>query len=118
MKNLIVIALTLAIASLACEKNEQHKMQMSQSSHVMINVPTIQCSNCVKIITDALKKVDGIDSVKIDLEKKIAHINFHPEKINVDDIRKAIAGAGYDADNVKRNEKAYNALPECCQIKD
>jgi mercuric ion binding protein len=117
MKNLIVLAMILAVAAFAGEKKDMHKMDMSNSGHAMINVPTVQCDNCVKIITDALNKIDGIETVHIDLEKKMAHINYDAKKLKVDDIRKAIAACGYDADDVKRNEKAHDLLPKCCQLK-
>jgi len=117
MKKLIVLAMMLTVAAFAGEKKDMHKMDMSKGGHVMINVPTVQCDNCVKTITTALNKVDGVESVHIDLEKKIAHINYDAKKVKVEDIRKAIAAAGYDADNIKRDEKAHANLPKCCQSK-
>jgi mercuric ion binding protein len=49
------------------------------------------------------------------VEKKTATVEFISAKTNLGAIRQAIAGAGYDADSVKRNEEAYNHLPECCK---
>ena len=117
MKKLIVLALMLTVAAFAGEKKGQHKMDMSKGGHVMINVPTVQCDNCVKTVTTALDKIDGVESVKIDLEKKVAHIKFDAKKVKADDLRKAIVAAGYDADDIKRDEKAHDALPQCCQSK-
>ncbi|NOY57686.1 MAG: heavy-metal-associated domain-containing protein [Calditrichaeota bacterium] len=117
MKKLIALALLLSVAAFAGDKKDQHKMDMSHPGHAMISVPTVQCDNCVKTITAAVKKVDGVKSIKIDLEKKVAHVNFDAKKVQVADIRNAIAAAGYDADDVKRVEKVYDALPKCCQSK-
>ncbi|NIA28999.1 MAG: hypothetical protein GWP06_03690 [Actinobacteria bacterium] len=117
MKTLITLALLLSVAAFAGEKKEQHKMDMSKPGHAMINVPTIQCDNCVKTVTAAVKKVDGVESIKIDLDKKVAHVNFDPKKVKLADIEKAIAASGYDANNVKRNKKAHDALSPCCQSK-
>jgi copper chaperone CopZ len=99
----------------AAQESGHHAAMMSDSSHAMISVPTVLCDNCVKTVTEALKKLDGVDSVRIDLGKKIAHVNFNGKKVKVIDIKKAIAAAGYDADDIKRDEKAYAKLPKCCQ---
>ncbi len=117
MKKLIAFALLLSVAAFAGEKKEQHKMDMSHPGHAMINVPTVLCDNCVKTVTTAVKKVDGVESITIDLDKKIAHVNFDPDKVKLIDIEKAIAASGYDANNIKRDEKAHANLPKCCQSK-
>jgi len=117
MKKLIVLVMMLTVAAFAGEKKNMHNMDMSKGGHVMINVPTVQCDHCVKTVTGAMDKVDGVESVKIDLEKKMAHINYDAKKVKADDIRKAISSAGYDADDVKRDEKVHDALPACCQSK-
>ena len=115
MNRTILIMLMFAAIVFAGEKQDQAKMDMTGKGHVMIQVPTVQCESCVETITTALDKVDGIKSVHIDLDKKIAHINYDDKKIKVEDIRNAIAATGYDADDVKRDEKAHHALPMCCQ---
>jgi copper ion binding protein len=97
-------------------KQQSEEMTQKKNGHAMISLPTIQCNNCVKTIESAVKKLDGVESVKIDLEKKMAHVNFDPEKLEQKDIEKAITAAGYDANNVKRDEKAHNDLPSCCQL--
>ena len=98
-------------------KSEQHSAEMAKKGegHVMISVSTIQCGACVKTVETAVKKVDGIKSVKVDLDKKVAHVNFDPKKVKKEDIEKAIAASGYDANDVKRDEKAHAKLLSCCQ---
>jgi len=39
----------------------------------MISIPTIQCELCVERKQAAVKKVEGIESVNIDLREKKAH---------------------------------------------
>ena len=118
MKKLIALVLLLTVAAFAGDKKD-HKAgdmhKMSKAGHAMISLPTIQCDNCVKTVTAAVNKVKGVESIKIDLDKKVAHVNFDAKKVRVEEIRKAIAAAGYDADDVKRDEKAHAALPKCCQ---
>ena len=126
MKNILVILVALSLSVFAGNDNHQHgsknhDMDKSHQSmkksegHSMISVPTVQCNSCVKTITTALDKVDGVKSVKIDLEKKMAHVNYDAEKVKLNDIEKAITAAGYDANDLKRDEDAHSTLPSCCQ---
>jgi copper chaperone CopZ len=80
-----------------------------------INVPTIVCGSCVTTVTNALKKVDGVRTAKVDLKKKTATVTYASAKVTVDKLEKAIADAGYDANNVKRSAEAYEKLDACCK---
>ena len=80
-----------------------------------IKVPTIVCGSCVTTVTNALKKVDGVKTAKVDLKKKTATVTYASTKVTVDKLEKAIADAGYDANNVKRNAEAYEKLDACCK---
>ena len=128
MKNILFLILALSLAVFASDEktsqsqDDQHMgdkqanhMKMNGEGHSMISVPTIQCNNCAKTITAALDKVDGVEKVNIDLEKKVAHVNYDTKKVKLNDIEKAIAAAGYDANDVKRNEEAHSKLMPCCQ---
>ena len=128
MRNIMFILLALSLSAFAGDvkhdassdaksKDAQESMHMMKEGegHSMISVPTVQCGNCVKTITAALDKVDGVESVKIDLDKKVAHVNYDPKKLKLADIEKAIAAAGYDANDVKRDEEAHSKLMACCQ---
>jgi len=81
-----------------------------------IKVPTIVCGSCVTTVTKALKRVDGVRTAKVDLKKKTVTVTYASTKVTVDKLEKAIADAGYDANNVKRNLEAYEKLDACCQI--
>jgi periplasmic mercuric ion binding protein len=114
----ITASLLLLFAAVACFGNNQHgHVKRAQKGHAMIMLPTMQCDTCVKTIKAAVEKVQGVDSVSIDLKMKMAHVHFDPAKTSQENIEKAIAAAGYDANNVKRDEKAHALLPKCCQSK-
>jgi copper ion binding protein len=113
----ITLMLLLFVAA-ACVGNTQHGQKtMTQKGHAMISLPTMQCNTCIETIQKAVEKVEGVQSVSIDLKNKMAHVNFDPAKTSQKKIEKAIAAAGYDANNTKRDEKAHAKLPMCCQSK-
>ncbi|RAJ02240.1 copper chaperone CopZ [Chitinophaga skermanii] len=80
-----------------------------------INTPTIQCESCKNRIEKYLTKEDGVKSVKVDVKKKITTVQFYPDRTNIENVKTAIANAGYDADDVTANPDSYTALPTCCK---
>ncbi len=76
---------------------------------------TAECDMCKKSIESTLYKLKGVKKVKVDLTSKETFVIYNPKKITVEEIKKAIVAAGYDADDMKANVKAYKALPECCK---
>jgi len=83
-----------------------------------ISVPTIQCNMCVKTITKALTATDGVGSAEVDLKKKTTTVTYDSTKTDLKKLEQVIAGAGYDANNTKRDMKAYEKLSPCCKMDD
>ncbi|MDQ3110502.1 MAG: heavy-metal-associated domain-containing protein [Bacteroidota bacterium] len=59
----------------------------------------------------------GVKTVKIDSKAMTINIKYNPKRTNPEKIRKVISQAGYDADDVKADPKAYEKLDECCRKK-
>ena len=111
-----IITLLLLFVAAACFGNNQHDhAKQAQKGHAMISLPTMQCNTCAETIKSAVEKLQGVQSVSVDLKKKMAHVNFDSTKTSREKIEKAIAAAGYDANKTKRDEKAYAKLPMCCK---
>ncbi len=91
-------------------------MGLAQSQKVEIKTPTIQCDMCkTRIENYLLKREPGITAVKVDLKKKTTTVTFLKDRNNIEQIKTAIANAGYDADDVTAEEDAYKKLPKCCK---
>ncbi|MFN3307362.1 MAG: heavy-metal-associated domain-containing protein [Candidatus Kapaibacteriota bacterium] len=74
------------------------------------------CEMCKERIEKGLKKKEGIISLNLDVDTKILSLEYDSTKITLDEIRKSITKLGYDADDLKRDPKAYKKLPKCCRI--
>ncbi len=74
-----------------------------------------QCGECKERIEASLNKLDGIKSLDLNLDNKKLTVVFDPSKVTLAQIKTAVSNTGYDADDVKANEEAYNNLPKCCQ---
>ena len=76
---------------------------------------TIQCSSCEARIMKNIPYEKGVKDVKVNLDDKTVWVQYDPAKTSLDKIKASIAKLGYDADNVKRDPKAYEKLPACCK---
>ena len=54
----------------------------------------MSCAHCVKHVTEALKELKGVKSVKVSLEKKTANVE-HNGDVTLDSMKAAVEDAGY-----------------------
>jgi copper chaperone CopZ len=72
---------------------------------------------CKKTIESSLKGKPGISSAVWNKDTKMMKVTYDSSKISEDQIHQKIADAGYDTNKKKASDKAYGALPGCCQYK-
>ena len=89
--------------------------QQKASQKVVIKTPTVQCEMCKTKIEKYLTREPGISEVKVDYKKKTTTVTFLTDRNNIEQVKTAIANAGYDADDVTADEDAYKKLPKCCK---
>jgi periplasmic mercuric ion binding protein len=86
------------------------------AKEVEIKTPTLQCGYCEQTISTAVKKVEGVQAVSVDLEKKVVRVSYAEGATDVAKIESAISKAGYQANDSKADKTAYKSLPDCCKI--
>ncbi|WPQ62097.1 heavy-metal-associated domain-containing protein [Chitinophaga sancti] len=80
-----------------------------------IATPTVRCEQCKNRIERYLSGEEGVQSSKVDFKKGETTVKFYSDRTNIENVKTAIANAGYDADNVTANEESYKKLPTCCK---
>ena len=88
----------------------------SEATTAEMKLPTLQCGACSSTVEKALKKVDGVKSVKVDLDNKTAKVTFAAKVTGVPALEQAVVKAGYAANDKKADPKAYANLAECCKV--
>ena len=109
MKNMIlgIMLLFVAFSTQAQEvKNKNAKYTFEVNG---------DCEQCQKRIQKAAFSVDGVKSANWNIESHIMTVILNEEKATILEVKKAIAKAGYDNDEVKATSDDYNKLPNCCQ---
>lgn len=74
-----------------------------------------ECDMCKTRIEKEMAFVKGVKKANLDLATRVLTVTYMTKKTNPDAIKSAIAKIGYDADDVKADNKAFKKLPECCQ---
>lgn len=114
------LALALGLALTACSESEQSQAagnaESARTSEAKINVPTVQCGSCQANIESALKELEGVKSATVDLNAKITQVSYDAMKVDLAALENAVAMAGYDANNIKRDSTAYAGLEACCKL--
>ncbi len=62
----------------------------------IINVEGMTCNHCVNAVNKALKGMDGVKNVNVDLNAKAVSVEFEPNIVSLQDIKTTIEDLGYD----------------------
>lgn len=73
------------------------------------------CETCGPTIEKQLLKEKGVQMVTLDETAMTIKVVYNSKKTDLDKIKTAISKLGYDADDVKADVAAYDALDGCCK---
>ena len=81
----------------------------------VIKTPNARCEICKTRIEGYLKRYDGVVEITVNYRKGETKVKYVTDRINIEEIKAALANCGYDADDVLAAEDAYNRLPKSCK---
>ncbi|MBM7699172.1 copper chaperone CopZ [Kurthia huakuii] len=64
--------------------------------NVTLTVQGMSCSHCVKAVEGSVGELNGVDTVKVNLEAGQVDVAFDSSKVTVDTIKETIDDQGYD----------------------
>jgi len=105
-----VVVVVGMVGLVACSSNTE------ATTTTEIKLSTMQCGACENTISTALKGVEGVKEVKVDLKNKKAEVAFVANQVTVAKIEDAVVKSGYAANDKKADAQAYEKLPECCKV--
>ncbi len=65
------------------------------NENVILKIGGMSCVMCVKAIEDALRKLDGISKVTVNLTAEKAYVTYNPQMTSITDMKNAIEDLGY-----------------------
>ncbi len=108
-------------------------MMDSTMKHRFINIKNMKCMGCGRKIKEALKNVDGIQTVRIDSNKNRIEVTYDLLHVQLKDIERLLEHIGYPVQNSfmnrmkdyflhfsEKNERDNISapLPACCSDTD
>ncbi len=111
ISNLGFLAVFAATLFLGCgQYNEKSQANNSKEvatamniEKVTLDVQGMTCSGCEYNVESALKKINGVATVKVDHSNAIAEIQYNSEIANVKEMVAAVNKTGYKATAPKKN---------------
>ena len=103
MKTFLVLMATLICTTVFAQKPVTTSIKVNGN-----------CSMCKKHIEKAAS-ADGVTRAIWNKDTKKLALTYDPAKISLDQVQQNIAAVGYDTEKFRADDKAYNALDECCQ---
>ena len=82
---------------------------------ITVNVPQLRSEECLRLVQEAVKSVDGIEFVTTNSAPGTVDVTYNALKLGIRNIEFVIAGAGFDANETKAPPQARAALPEGCR---
>ena len=62
-----------------------------------LNIQGMTCGGCVKSVTNALQREDGVSKVEVVLEKGTATVDYDPDVTSPQDLVAAVDDIGFEA---------------------
>jgi len=69
-----------------------------EMEQITLHVQGMSCGHCVNAIESNVGKLNGVESVKVHLEKNTVDVSFNPEVVSLKDITSEIEEQGYDVE--------------------
>lgn len=111
MKAILTI---LSVAACLVASAQKEPVKVKGGNQVEIKTSAV-CDMCKEAIESDLTFEKGVKSAVLDVDSKILTVVYKPGKTDAETIRKRVTKVGYNADNLKRDPKAYDNLPMCCK---
>ena len=115
MKNIVIIGVLVLSLNIAFGQKTEQKLKKSSKLETVEIQTSAVCGDCKKRLEHDISFEKGVKFVELDDETKILTVKYKTGKNSKEKIKKAITKVGYDADEMPANQKAYDALPECCK---
>lgn len=114
MRKYIIIIL-FALFSFSASAQKQKTVETAVIKTMIYCNHCKACETCGPKFEKTLLREKGVQMVTLDEKAMTIRIVYNTRKTNLKAIRHAISKLGYDADDVKADAVAYEALDGCCK---
>jgi copper chaperone CopZ len=110
-----LIIAVMAMMSLSLGARAQQTTTNKDGMETITIKTSAVCDMCKETIEKAMAYEKGVQKSELNVDTKILTVTYNPKKTTPEKIRTAVTKAGYDADEMHADAKAYSALDACCK---
>ncbi|MGM0675454.1 MAG: copper ion binding protein, partial [Spirochaetota bacterium] len=77
--------------------------QTKEIATKQLQIEGMHCASCVQAVEKSLQGLEGVDSAAVNLATESATVEFDPDQVDVESLRKAVSNAGYEANEQGRS---------------
>ncbi len=85
------------------------------ASTATISVPQIRSDDCGRLAAESLRSMQGVTGVNIVPQRSVLEVTYDNTKLGLKNLERAIALAGFDANDTPASPEARQRLPEGCR---
>jgi len=78
---------------------------VSDAAEVDLAVSGMTCASCVRRVERSLSRLEGVSLASVNLATERAAVSYDPERVGLDELIRAVEGAGYGADVVPAEQE-------------
>ena len=84
----------------------------TEKREIILNIVGMTCSACAAAIEKAIGKLDGVESVFVNIATNKARVSYDPSLISIFDLRQAVIDVGYDVAGEEEVDRAVEEMKE------
>ncbi len=92
MKHVIAVVFLFMSGALSAEEQS-----------VVLSVPGMKCPACPITVMVAIKRVNGVKSVNVNFESKLAEVSYDNQLTNISNLQEAAKNVGFPSQVIKDN---------------
>lgn len=79
---------------MSCHCGDQGGINRPQE--ITLKVAGMSCNHCKKVVEDALRMLNGVQDVQVDLAGALVTVKYDPIKVRLPELQGVIRDAGYE----------------------
>ncbi|MCH6575039.1 MAG: heavy-metal-associated domain-containing protein [Bacteroidetes bacterium] len=96
MKRVLIVTFSMMLIGISSMSFAQNAIQNNQTQQVQVEVDGLSCPFCAYGLEKKLSGIDGVASIKIDIDQGMAILTISENKIiTEEEIRKVVKQAGF-----------------------
>lgn len=103
----LIFMVSLIAASTGCYRNDTRTL--------VFDIPTLRSQACSDSLQNAMKMIDGVQTVEADLAQGKLTVTFDGLKLGIKNVEYVILGAGFDVNGSPGVASAKAQLPPECR---